>query len=440
MVSLVSKIPIEGFKATHIKFCASESKIWETSLNASCGSTKSAAVKQKWPPVLTNEGFEPSWVAHARLAAAYCSLYPTEKSCVHLRFESTDKPTDKQEKPASKKSAERGILKLPIWARLLAATIPKVSAAEPCKVENDAILTKSGATIYLDFGAQPGQAHADALTELARLVAQDRLPEVAVKDGVDSILNIGKVLIVNARTKQPWVQARISQDHVTWIGTEFTEQELGDRTGIRLASSFEVLKDQLKSKNVTKAAAWDAMTVGACPTAPACAWLHNANLRVTTSLVPLASDELKQKTLGLDQQETALLGDLAALVTAMKLSKDEFAAIEREYRNLLIAEEPPDTKARNKARNRYSAPEVSKAMVALYDLAISKMKNRSDRDQAVVTAALAQNGNGIFAMGTRARDKMVPMFESACRGPIAAPPVATEKKPAKPAAKASTLK
>jgi hypothetical protein len=427
MVALVSKIPADGFKTKRIKFCVVETKLWETSLNASCDSTRVSANVQTWPPVMTNSGFEPSWVAHARLATAYCTKTPSEKICEPFELFGTN-----AEKAEADTFSLNRKMNWPAWVQLSKAAIQGASAAETCKVENDTLTTKSGSTIFLDFGVQPGAAHAEALTALALLAAQDKMPDSAVKDGVDSIQKIGKVLVNNARLKQPWVEARIKQDHVTWIGTEFTEREIGDRIGKKMAASFAELKEQLKSRKVTKSAARDAMTIGACPTAPACAWLHDANLQSKTSLVPLASDDLKKKRLTLEQQQAEVLSELKALETDGKIKGNEYTAIEKEYRGLLIAADPPDARAQNRARLRYSAVGVRKVMVALYTLAVEIKKNDKESDEAIVKAALDQPGNGIFAMGTLARDRMIPMLEDVCRGPIAPPAAPSKRKSTKP--------
>ncbi|CAN5448205.1 hypothetical protein BH10BDE1_BH10BDE1_06800 [soil metagenome] len=420
MVSLVAKIPAEGFKTKRIRFCVRDHLIWETSANASCLSTRAVGPSYGWPPALTNEGFDAAWTAHARFASAFCAAKTENGECRAFDLEPKKSPP---EKPGASNFGEPHVGYFMFLAmNFLGAT--EARAAEVCKVENDQLTTKSGATIFLEFGVQPGQVHAAALTQLAQQAAVDGLPDAVLKDGVDSIMKIGKVLITNARATQPWVQDRVKRDHVIWIGTEFTESELGDKTGKRLSASFDELKAQLIARKITKPFARDAMTTGACPTAAACAWLQDASLRKTVSLVPLASDELKTATVKLQQEETKLLETLQELVTENKISKDEETAIAREYQNLFTAADPPDAKARNRARLRYSVPAVSKTMVSLYDLAVALKKNSMERDQAVVSAVLTQTGNGILSMGTRTRDWIVPMLEASCAGPAASPATA----------------
>lgn len=422
MVSLVAKIPAEGFRTKRIRFCVVDHLIWETSPNASCTSTRAVGITHAWPPIVTNEGFEVSWIAHTRFVSAFCATLVDDVACraFDLGIEKSQ-----SEKHSASNFGESHVHHFAFLAMRFLG-ISTAQAAVICKVENDQLTTKTGATIYLEFGVQPGQVHAAALTQLAQQAAVDGLPDAVLKDGADSIMKIGKVLINNARATQPWVQDRVKRDHVIWIGTEFSESELGDKTGKRFSASFDELKAQLIARKITKPFARDAMTTGACPTAAACAWLQDASLRKTVSLVPLASDELKTTTLKLQQEETKLFETLQDLVTENKISKDEETAIAREYRNLFTAADPPDARARNRARLRYSVPAVSKTMVSLYDLATSMKKNALERDQAVVNAALTQSGNGILSMGTRTRDWIVPMLEASCAGP-AVGPIAPEK-------------
>lgn len=438
--TIIKSVPVEGFSTKRIRFClrSNDQKhaLWETSPTASCQSTENGALKYQWPPVLTASDINYTWVAYSRFVQSYCREKSEHAACVKLVAPIEDRFA-KFTAPIRAKASSTSLS-----AFLLSLVTSTAGAAEDsstvCKFVEGVITTKDGEKVFVDFGVQPSENHAALLTNVAKAAADDKTSESVLKDGMAMLRAQGRVLVQNYQAKIPWIQERIAKDRVTWIGTEQTETELGDATGSTFAKSFDALKAQLTSRKLQKEAAEKAMTVGACPSAPVCHWLQDKTVRKNIKLVAIDSDALKSQGHELRKAEAAIFQELDALVAANKITKDEFAMIQREIKNIHLVSEPPDQKARNRARQRYSLREVSEAMVKLYDGVIAIKKNTSDRERAIAEKAFAQKGNGILSFSPGRRDTIVQTLESVCRGPEPVQPKSKPQKNTRPPARGKT--
>ncbi len=441
MLESVEKTNSGGFKTQQINFCAQKNQIWETSVNASCSSTASGSKKYVWPPVLTNEGANFEWIALTRFATVFCEKNPAATVCSLLELETSSKKTALRtfvDMVLPMARADEGFDRDPDAIDL--SPVPAPVAAPPpmpapvtfCKVQTDVITTKSGKKIFLDFGVQPAEKHANLLHSTAAMAASDKT-KIALQDNLGQLKKMGSVIIENFNRKRPWVLERIKNDQVTWIGTEQSAGELGPRGGLDFASSFDDLGAKLARKT-TKSLADEAMISGACPSASVCTWLHDSHARNKVKLVPLEADEDKQKTLAILKDIARIFKDLDVLVSTGVITKDELGFITREYTNMMIvAEISADPKEREKVKRRHGRSDVSQAVAGFYDNAVALKKISHERQRSMVLTALAQNSNGILAVGNNHKANMVPLLESLCDNPNpapAAPPKGRAKRPA----------
>lgn len=427
---VLDKVPDEGFVTKRLRFCTKDVEIWETSIHSSCASTAAAALKHKWPPAFADEGFNFAWVAYARFVRAFCEVHQ-ETSCVTLKkFDAL--PV--LETPDSKREPTSWIPKL-----LELAFGPYAQAqAGVCKFDGDSITTKKGNTIFVDFGVQPSVQHTSLLSQVAENAASDQATDTAIRDGLDYLNSMGKVLVTNYKNKIPAIKEHLTKDKATWIATELTESDLGDAKGTRLGQSFDQLRSQLQSRKVSADAAKDALTIGACPGAAVCHWLHDKNVRKSTTLVALESNDYKTQALDQRRQEFSTFQELETVVSQGRLTKNELDQIRREIANLHQMPEPPDQKAISRARTRYSVPEVSKAMVSLYEGVVARKKNVEDREIGMAKRLMEQSGNGLVSFNRGRRDAIISALEDACEGPKPAPPAKTTKPAAKKPSKPTT--
>lgn len=389
-----------GFTTKRIRFCANNGKIWETSLNAACTSTENAAHKEAWPPVVTDEGFNFMWVAHMRLAFAYCAANEGYEPCKVLA------PV-----PSTRKSVRQMIFDF---------MLPRALAIESCKVEGELMVTTTGKKLFLDFGPQPSGRQVALLHKTTALATSDATVESGLLDAFSQLKSMGRVIVANYRAKYPWTINHIRNDKITWISIERTPEELEDQSGLKYAASFDLLKAQIGIK-VVKEVAINATTSAACPSAPVCVWLQEKSLRKNIKLLPLQSDTIKTERLGFDRRLQAIEGSLNAL-SKKGIRQDEIDVVQREYGNMLAVLTPYDLKERDRLKRRYGNADFANAVAGYYDIADAMKKNDVAQERFMATTAITRDGNGILAVSESRKSTFIPMLEATCRGPAEKPP------------------